>query len=114
MPTALVTGASAGIGRALALRFAAGGYDLAVTARRPAELAALAAEVTRLGRACHTFPADLSDPAAPPDLWRAVAVSAAPDRYFRLDAGATSCVSEPAVTARCRRRSSTPCLSDRP
>lgn len=75
MPTALITGASASIGRALALRFAAGGYDLIVTARRPAELGTLAAEVTRRGRACHTFTADLSDPAAVPRLWQSVAAA---------------------------------------
>jgi 3-oxoacyl-[acyl-carrier protein] reductase len=43
----IVTGASAGIGRATALRFAAGGWDLCVLARREAELDRLLAELPK-------------------------------------------------------------------
>ena len=42
---ALVTGASSGIGRLLALRLAAGGARVALVARREAELEALAEEI---------------------------------------------------------------------
>ena len=42
---ALITGASAGIGKALAERFADQGHDLILVARRQAELEALAARL---------------------------------------------------------------------
>jgi NAD(P)-dependent dehydrogenase (short-subunit alcohol dehydrogenase family) len=48
--TALVTGASAGIGRALALEFARQGADVAVAARRLELLETLARDVEGLGR----------------------------------------------------------------
>lgn len=60
MPSALVTGASSGIGRELALEFARLGHDLTVTARRTADLDALAAEVRALGRSCAVVTADLA------------------------------------------------------
>lgn len=53
----LITGASRGIGEALARRFAAAGASVALVARSEAAITALAAE---LGGSAH--PADLSDP----------------------------------------------------
>ena len=67
-PTALVTGASSGIGRSLTLLFARGGYDVVLVARRLASLQALAEEIHRLGRAAHVHAADLSEPGSAADL----------------------------------------------
>lgn len=63
-PVALVTGASSGIGRAIALELAARGYDLVVTARRKHLLEELAQEVHgRFGRHVQVIEADLATPA---------------------------------------------------
>jgi 2-deoxy-D-gluconate 3-dehydrogenase len=59
--TALVTGASRGIGRALALGLATAGADLAVSARDAEALGTLAKEVEALGRKAFVLPADVTD-----------------------------------------------------
>jgi short-subunit dehydrogenase len=64
--TALVTGASDGIGRELARLFAADGFDVALVARTGAALEELAQEVeTRNGVTAHVLPVDLARPLAP-------------------------------------------------
>lgn len=69
-PVALITGASAGIGKELARKFAAGGYDLILTARRADDLRLLAYDLSKdCGASCYSIPADLSDPAAPQHLF---------------------------------------------
>lgn len=71
MTTALITGASAGLGEGFARAVAARGDDLILTARRIDRLESLAAQLRSLhGVAVHVFAADLTQPAAPDALVR--------------------------------------------
>jgi short-subunit dehydrogenase len=62
---ALVTGASSGIGAALARELAARGAKLILTARRRDRLDALAAQLNSKGAETRVIVADLNDPSAP-------------------------------------------------
>jgi 2-deoxy-D-gluconate 3-dehydrogenase len=57
---AVVTGASRGIGRAIALGFARAGADLALAARSEADLDSLAKEIAGLGRRAIVIPTDVT------------------------------------------------------
>ncbi len=64
--TALITGASGGIGLELARQFAQHGHDLVLVARSQDKLAQLAQELQAAhGVTAHVMPADLTDPDAP-------------------------------------------------
>ena len=64
-PTMIVTGASAGIGAALAREYASRGWNIVATARRSERLAALKSEIESAhGVAVHTVSADLFESGA--------------------------------------------------
>ena len=66
--TALITGASRGIGRAIALGFAAEGARVAVTARTVQDLDSLVERIQASGREAVAIPADLLDLSTVPGL----------------------------------------------
>lgn len=70
LKTALITGASAGIGKAFAHVFARNGFDVILVARRQDKLEELAQEIRKThGQLAHVLPMDLSTPDAPQQLF---------------------------------------------
>jgi short-subunit dehydrogenase len=87
-PIALITGASSGIGAALARLFAADGHELVLVARNAAALAALADEIAAQGRARPTvLPLDLTVPDAGARLAAELSARDLEPRYVVNDAG---------------------------
>ena len=71
--TVLITGGSSGIGRALALAFAARGAHVAVAARRIDRLNEVVCEITARGGNARAYVVDVADPAAAADVVRSAA-----------------------------------------
>jgi NAD(P)-dependent dehydrogenase (short-subunit alcohol dehydrogenase family) len=69
---ALITGASRGIGRAIALGYAREGASIAATARTESGLDSLVQEIGELGQKAIAIPADLSTPGAAAEIVRRV------------------------------------------
>ena len=80
MKTILITGASSGIGRALAVRGARAGYGVYAVGRNAAALAALAAQVAEEGGDLVVDACDVGDPANAPGL-----IGRAVGAYGRID-----------------------------
>lgn len=77
---AIITGASSGIGRALALELARQGAELVITARRQDRLCTLAEEISALGAKSHSVVGDVCDPAT-----RQAVIQAVQERFGGLD-----------------------------
>ncbi len=78
--TALITGGGSGIGRAVAIRFAAAGARVAVSGRREGRLRETAEEIAGAGGDCLTLPGDVTDPSNTETLVRETV-----ERYDGLD-----------------------------
>jgi uncharacterized protein len=84
----LITGASAGIGTELARVFASNGHRVALVARRPDRLAALAAEITASGGSAPILiPCDLAQPDAGDKIAAALAAAGVEVEFVVNNAG---------------------------
>jgi NAD(P)-dependent dehydrogenase (short-subunit alcohol dehydrogenase family) len=103
MPVVIVTGASSGIGRAIAARLGRNGTTVVLAARRADELGTLAAEIAAAGGEAVVAPTDVRDPAAIAALVeRAAAVTGRLDGLVNNAGigGATSILADDELVAR--------------
>lgn len=94
---ALITGAGRGIGRAIALAFAAERAKVAVTARTVSELDELVLQIRSAGGTALALPADLADAAVPTRLVADVEKSLGPIEILVNNAGVGSSADPRAV-----------------
>ena len=97
MPVVLITGASGGVGRGIAIDLGASGWTVWVAARRPVEGQQVAEEVTRAGGQGRFIQCDVNDAES-----IAAAVAAVVARDGRLDGivhNATSALSPLAIVS---------------
>lgn len=85
--TALITGASAGLGREFAWQLGREGYRLVLVSRSRADLEGLAAELAAEGIESVVLPADLSRPEAPGELFDQLKVQGVEVDYLVNNAG---------------------------
>jgi short-subunit dehydrogenase len=85
--TVLITGASSGIGRALAMTFAARGAHVAVAARRKDELDRLVREIEEHGGRAKSYVVDVGDPSAAAQVVRAADKDLGPLEMVVANAG---------------------------
>jgi NAD(P)-dependent dehydrogenase (short-subunit alcohol dehydrogenase family) len=86
---AIVTGASRGIGRSIALRLAQDGATLVLASRTQADLDKVASEIQHTGGTATTFASDLRDATAPANLVKAALAAHAAIDIVVNNAGAT-------------------------
>lgn len=88
--TALITGASAGLGKEFARQLAAEGYRLVLVSRSRGPLETLAADLEReFGVSALVIPADLSRPEAPTEIHAALAAQGVEIDYLVNNAGSS-------------------------
>ncbi|WP_075215955.1 SDR family NAD(P)-dependent oxidoreductase [Mongoliimonas terrestris] len=88
----VVTGASRGIGRAIAAGQAAAGATVAVVARNPEALDAVAADITSTGGTAAAFAGDVSDRADVERIFAAIAADLGPVDTLINNAGAFAAI----------------------
>jgi NAD(P)-dependent dehydrogenase (short-subunit alcohol dehydrogenase family) len=94
---AWITGASSGIGRGVALELARRGWTVAISARRPAELEAVALEAAGLPGRIIAHPCDVTDPEAVRGAAETVARAHGPIALSFFNAGVAPYVQAPDI-----------------